>query len=277
MSVGYKTIGYSIVTQASDLFAGLRRVAFAVRLSKASQSSAYKRTFLGPLWLTMEQFTFLLIFGYISTAIFGDNFFDRITYVGLGLWMFGLVSDMCVGSARIIEKYSGYRNSDLPLSFSAIRHVVEVMHCFMYRFFGVLPIVVVGNNDIFRFSSLIIFFQVVVAIIFFGFGMSLAVSTLCTRFRDMKPILDLLGRLAFFVTPVFWKIEDIASSNPGRSLAIIQPYNTFSAFLAPMTALLRGDNELAFEITNMWLHSGLAFSLGLIVFGLFGLKTKVWR
>lgn len=274
--MNYKTIGYSNTIQVGDLFKGVRRVPFAIRLSKASQSAAYKRTFLGPLWLTFEHLTFLLVFGFISTAIFGDNFFDRITYVGLGLWMFGLVSDMCVGSARIIEKYSGYRNADLPLSFSAIRHVVEVAHCFMYRFFAVFPIVVVSNSDIFRFRSLIIFFQVVVAIMFFGFGMSLGVSTLCTRFRDLKPILDLLGRLAFFVTPVFWKMEDIASSNAGRSLAKIQPYNTFNAFLAPTTALLRGDNELAFEITNMWLHSGLAFSFGLIVFCFFGLKARVW-
>lgn len=266
----------SPLTQVRDLESGLRRCGLAIRLSRASQSAAFRRTILGPFWFTLEQLLFILAFGFIAAAIFGDNFRDRIFHVGIGLWVFGLVSDLCVGPARIVEKYSGFRNADLPHSFGAVRHVVEVVHSALYKLMGLLPIVMLGNHEIYRWESLVVISHVFVGLVTLGYGMSLAVSTLCIRFRDLKPMLDLAGRLAFFVTPVFWKIEDLGNTSSGHTLQQIQPYNTFNVFLDPITAVFSGDSVSASEIERVWFHSSLALVAGLTVFSALGSRFRAW-
>jgi lipopolysaccharide transport system permease protein len=60
-----------------------------------------------------------------------------------------------------------------------------------------------------------------------AFAVTLISSILCTRFRDLPQIVQNLLQVAFFVTPVLWRPEQI-----GESAFYLVALNPFAAFCA---------------------------------------------
>jgi lipopolysaccharide transport system permease protein len=68
-----------------------------------------------------------------------------------------------------------------------------------------------------------------------GVAMSLLLGGICARFRDIMPIVNSVMQIAFFLSPVIWKPEQLGA------LAIWLPLNPFYDMLEIVRAPLLGE------------------------------------
>jgi len=79
-------------------------------------------------------------------------------------------------------------------------------------------------------------------------GLVLLLGTFCARFRDILPIVSSVMQIAFFVTPVIWKPEQLGTDH---ALLSLNPFfDLLEIVRAPLLGTLPG--------ADVWLGAGLS-------------------
>ena len=194
----------------------------------------YRRSALGPFWLTISMGTMVGALGVLYAGLFKSEIDAYMPFLALGfvVWGFisGMINDGCVAFVGVdtIIKQVG-----LPLSV----HV--------YR--------VVWRNLIIFAHNIIIFF--VVAVIFRvwpgwagllslpglvllslnGVWIGLLLGLISARFRDVPQIVASVVQVAFFLTPIIWKPEQL----PDRPAVV--DFNPFHHLMEVVRKPLLGE------------------------------------
>jgi ABC-2 type transport system permease protein len=71
-------------------------------------------------------------------------------------------------------------------------------------------------NGIFPRLSWLWAIPLLAALVLFAFGLSLMLSALYVRFRDIEPIWDVVLQIMFYATPIFYPIEMLVYINGGE-------------------------------------------------------------
>jgi len=219
----------------SDLVEGARVTHLWGRLGWQDIRRRYRRSTLGPFWITISMGLLIGVLGTLYGGLFKVDGSNYVPYLALGfvIWTLvsGLITDGCtayVSASNIIQQ------ARLPLSV----HV--------YR--------VVWRNLIVSFHNAVIF--VVVAIAFSvrpgwtgllaipglvllcvnGVWVGMLLGAFAARFRDVPPIIASVVRIAFFVTPIIWMPELL----PNRAVLPMN-LNPFFHVLEVVRAPLLGE------------------------------------
>lgn len=196
----------SIPTMAlEDLWIGLKRTDLWWATSLHETRQRFRRSLIGPLWLTLSMGIFIGALGYVMTQLFGQDPSWFLPYLATGIIFWTLLTSIIneAGTAFVSqEKF--IRNVPMPLS----------VH--YYRMIARNIIIWLHNMVIFVLVFLIFQHSVNVAVLAFipGFMLFMAVVTvggLCiaivsTRFRDIPQVVGSLLQVVFFVTPIFWSV-----------------------------------------------------------------------
>lgn len=260
----------------SNLLKGLTMFGLAYSLSTSKTRASYRRTFLGPFWLSIEQLFITTGFFAISSSLFNNQVTGRIEHVALGLVGFGLVSGMISGSADLPSSFQAFKNSQLPIAFGVLAQVVHLWHLTLYRLIGVVPLLVFGTEISLR-PFLVIGVPVAAAVLTcFGLGVGLFIGIVSIRFRDLKPILDSVTRIAFFCTPVFWRLDDIQQGQSLLDLRSFDTLNPYSLFTNLFRLTIQSENlsQLVSASVAIWMS---AFSIvGITTYLIFHHKIRSW-
>lgn len=263
-----------------DFGSGLARLDIALRLVKLEIRKMHARTFLGPIWVSVEQLVFTLGYGLFSSAIFGANFLERSTYVGLGLAWFGAVGGLIQGSAQIPELMKKAIASSLPVSSAFFVHAIRATLLLFFRLAGVTPFVLIlavekGNFSLFRVLLVIPY---VATWLIAAIGTSLVVGVLFTRFRDIGPISSVVLQLALFLSPVFWHEKDLRGvGNSASALAGLQNFSPWSWNLSFLRSIFIHDDVVPVaDLLGLTVSSLLLLLVGLAVFSAGSRSLRVW-
>lgn len=225
----------------------------------------YKRSVLGPLWITLGTAISVVGLGVIWSALFkmDRTVFIPMLTIGLILWQF--MSACIVESASVFTRQSGaIRNLDLPLSLYptqlVLRHIINLAHN-APLFFAVALILGLSFNA--NAPMALCGLLLVIANLFW---MSLLIAMLGARFRDFEYFIVTIMPLLMFLSPVMYR--------PNALPAIIGKYMWLNPF-ADMIEVIR--YPLLGEATPVFVYG---INLAMLVFGgtatilLFGAKRK---
>lgn len=129
--------------------------------------------------------------------------------VGLVLWFFmaGVINESAncfVNQAVIIKNYS------LPLSLHTLRllsrHLINFSH---NLFIIIIAFIIYGAPSLINIGWAILGFLLIIVNLWW---ISLLISTLGARYRDLAPSIEALMPILFFLTPILYKKSDITSS-----------------------------------------------------------------
>jgi ABC-type polysaccharide/polyol phosphate export permease len=181
----------------------------------------YRRSILGPLWLTISMAitigTISLIFG----TIFNLPLKQFVPYVTIGiiLWNFlvGVVTEgcMCFVSAEALIK-----QLSIPIEVHVLRVVWRNIIILGHNLL-ILPIVLLLTGSEFGWSGL----NSIIGIFLFLINVTWFVAllgVLCTRYRDLPQIISSLLQILFYVTPIMW-MPQLFSSNKYLALLELNP------------------------------------------------------
>ncbi len=236
-----------------------------------SVGNRYKRTVLGPWWLTLTTLLFVFGLALLRVGLGGGDLREAIPYVGLGYIIFGLISGGVLAGVGVYTsagtELSTARN---PYSMYVARsNLVQVID-FLHDAVVILVLVLVFAIPF----SLAWGWSVVatVLIVASSVGVGLWLGPVASRFRDIGPLVQAIMRLMFFLTPIFWSVDQIQST--GR--ANWAWYNPFTyPVLAFRDPILGTDHGWAPLVVTAGL-AVLNLVVGVIVFTRFRARIPYW-
>ncbi|WP_262296290.1 ABC transporter permease [Microvirga sesbaniae] len=181
----------------------------------------YRRSKLGQFWITLSIVIFIGAIGVVYSALFKQPVETYIPYLATTYIVWTLLSGIITDSAGAFVQAEGFlRQQALPKSTFILRVLVRnflsfahniVVLPFVFLLFGVAP----SWTWFAALGGLI-----VVALV--GFLAALICAILCTRFRDLPQIIQNVIQVAFFISPITWRVELL--DEPLRPWVVLNPF-----------------------------------------------------
>jgi len=235
----------------------------------------YRRTKLGPLWVTVSTALTVLMVGTIYGGIFGapsgKTLFDYIAYFACGLvfWMFvsNTVSESCLvfsQSAPLIKALP------LPLLLHVFRMLTRNLVLLAHNVLVIIMLWLISPWSL--GWSVLLVVPGIVLVVLATFGVALALSVICARFRDIQPIVLALLQLAFLLTPIIWPAEAMS----GRRAVILLDLNPVYYLLEAVRSPLLGE-PTTLRIWGIAAAVAVAsFGIGLFIYGRYRHRIPYW-
>lgn len=243
-----------------DLWEGLRRPQVWWTFALHETRQRFKRSVLGPLWITLTMGIMVASMGLVFSTLFGQEIDKTLPHIAVGIICWGLLTG-CIneGTQTFIGAENFIRNVPLPVSVHFYRMMAR--NLIIFGFNMAIYIVLLAW---FRFPLNFSFVEVIPGFALFlgnAAWMGLIAGVLSTRYRDIPQVITNAVQVIFFVTPVFWSPESL----PKRPAFV--DWNPLYHVLELVRAPLLGYDVPP----ESWL-----FALVLLVVGA-GLTALVWR
>ncbi len=192
----------------TDLGRGLSRWQDWWTLSWYDVRGRYRRTYLGPWWITLQQIVFVAGLSLLFGLLLGQDLKTYVPYVAIGFlcftWMTGMLQQ---GAASITASAAMIKTSPGPISIYSLRVVASATIQFLHDLVVIILVIVIFQVQL--SVSLVLFPVAFAVIVVNGLAMCLWLGPLVARYRDVGQVIDSLVRILFFFTPIFWTAADL--------------------------------------------------------------------
>ena len=168
----------------------------------------YRRSLLGPLWLTLSMGILVGTLGFLFADLFGRPVREYLPYLALGFILWSLISGLVIDGCDVyIKSKSVILEINAPLSISVFKMVWKNVLVFFHNIwiFVIVAIILGIWPGVTGLLAVPGFFLICINGFWFGLLLGLA----CVRYRDIKPIIASFMQIAFFLTPIIWKVDQL--------------------------------------------------------------------
>lgn len=196
----------------ADWWDGTRRIDIWWTLAWFDIRLRYRRSMLGPLWLTLSMGAMIIGMGPLYSSLFNNDLTTFFPYLALGIIYWSLFSTIVTDSCTTFVNSSSYlKQAYFPISLFVWRSMSRNLIVFAHQIVLFLPVAWWVNLEFTSNAWLVVPALVITLINAHAIGIMLGL--LCTRFRDVTQIVTSVMQVLMFLTPVFW----MASSLPTRA------------------------------------------------------------
>lgn len=216
---------------------------FWSKYALADVSRIYARTRFGIVWELFGPLVFVFGIGFAYSRLHGYPLAVYFPHLALG-YIIWLNMQMHVGgSCSLFLKYkSVVLGAKRPLLSFILRHYVAAMIYSAVHLLILLPIILF-NYDQFKNFHITWFFIYFSLYNICAIALSIIISIVSLRIRDVPHFLLAVNRLAFFVTPVIWM-----EKNLGEIGEIVLKLNPYSYFLVGQRNAILGQDGSYFDL-----------------------------
>ncbi len=183
----------------------------------------YRRSVLGPFWITISMFVLILGIGLLYSQLFRMNLRDYLPYIALGdiVWIY-ISTTVQEGCTTFTASENLIRSMRLPMTLHVMRLVTRTFIVFLHGAVAYLPFVVFLKIE----PELVWLLALpgVALIVLATIPITAIFGMLSARFRDLQPAIANFMQLGFFMTPIIWKADMLG---PHRWVADINPIYHF--------------------------------------------------
>ena len=191
---------------AKDLADGLRMHRVWTMLARMDIRQRYRRSILGPFWITIAMIVWILAIGPLYSRLLGIGSRDFIPYLAMGIITWGLLSGVILeGAAAFVGAEHLVRSMKLPYTVHVMRVLQRNLIVFAHNLLAFVPFMLwLGIRPQWHWLWAL---PGVVLIMLAALPTAFLLGTLSARFRDLQQMIASIVQLAFFITPIFWKPE----------------------------------------------------------------------
>jgi lipopolysaccharide transport system permease protein len=182
----------------------------------------YRGSLLGPFWLTLSTAVMIGSMGFLYASLFHMDLHEYLPFLALSLvlWNFlgALVGDACICFTSAEGMIRAVR---LPFSLYGGRVVMRNLLVLAHNI--VVIVVVDVLLDISPGAVALLAIPAFLLWLVVGLALSVLLGAICARFRDIPPIIASIMQMAFFVSAVIWRPEQLKDQ---EYLLIFNPFYT---------------------------------------------------
>jgi len=249
---------------ATEIFDGFRAWRVWTILGWDDIRQRYRRSILGPFWITLSMGIFILLLGVIYSHLFHMDLSTYMPYLSVGYIVWGFISattnDSCGAfheGARIIKQIR------LPFTTYVFRVICRNFIVFLHTIVIFIPVAIYFNviPDWKTLLALPGLFLVVVNVTW----VAATLAIISTRYRDVQQIVGTIVQLMMFATPIMWPASSLGNA---MIVAEVNPvYHLIEIVRAPMLGA-------APELRSWLVACGLGVGGCLLATGLFVSKSR---
>jgi len=181
-----------------------RHLSLGLSLGLNDIRQAYRRSALGPFWITIGMGVQVLAIGLVFGVIFNSPMNEFLPFLAASLiiWAF-ISSSITEGGAAFINGEGVIRQISLPFYLHLIRTIGKNVLMLGHNSI-ILPVVFIFFLRAPNVNLLLVIPGLILTILFLT-AISYPIGLATTRFRDLQQILASIMTVAFYVTPVIWQ------------------------------------------------------------------------
>lgn len=216
---------------------GLRERQLWAHLGWQDIKQRYRRSVIGPLWITISMVVLALALGLVNSVLFGADIGTILPNITVGLIVWTFISG-CVleGSDTFISNEGLIKILPAPLMVYILRTVWRQTLLFAHNMIVYVLILAVFFVDIdhpykiFEFSNItqpglnwgiVLAIPAFVAIMANGAWVALLFGIVATRFRDIPPLVNSFITMIFYMTPIMWSMDQVSHGNGGKNASAL--------------------------------------------------------
>ncbi|ACU34105.1 ABC transporter permease [Actinosynnema pretiosum subsp. pretiosum] len=253
----------------------------------------YRRSVIGPLWITISMGTTAVAMGLLYSQLFGQDISTFLPYMTAGflIWNF-MVGCITEGTDVFIANEGLIKHLPAPITVHVLRLVWRQMLFFVHNlvvyvivagiFFGTLsePYHMQGDPNLHPGISWTIllaipgFFLLAVNAVW----VALLFGIISTRFRDIPPVIHSFINLVFFMTPIVWHTGILSKLGEGSGdwRVLIAELNPLYHFLEIVRAPLLGHAQDWHHWVVVGAFTVVGWALALVALRNYRARVSYW-
>lgn len=191
-----------------DLIQGAKQHELWFMLGLQDIKQRYRRSVLGPLWITIATGVMAAALGLLYSMLFQIPVAKFLPHVTVGLIMWNFISGAIKeGSTIFIDNEGLIKQLPAPLSVHVYRLVWRQTLFLAHNLvIWVLLIIIFPRALGWEFF---LFIPGLCLLLVNGVWVAMFFGIIATRFRDVAPLLEALVQLLFYVTPIVWMTDTL--------------------------------------------------------------------
>jgi ABC-type polysaccharide/polyol phosphate export permease len=215
-----------------DLYEGVRNWRMWTMLGWNDIRRRYRRSILGPFWLTISMSLLVAALGSLYAQIFHMDIASYLPYLTLGFIAWGFISATIKDSCQAFwSQGEMIKQIRVPFTVYVLRMVWGHFIVLLHTIIIIVPIWIYFHHwpDSTALLAIPGLFVIILNLVWVG----VALAVLNTRFRDVLQIVETVLQITVFATPIMWPVS--ALGNDRRFIADINPmYHLIELMRAPL-------------------------------------------
>ncbi|OBJ70743.1 ABC transporter permease [Mycobacterium sp. 1274756.6] len=231
----------TLARAGQDLIEGFHRHELWLHLGWQDIKQRYRRSVLGPFWITIATGTTAVAMGGLYSKLFKLDLAEHLPYVTLGLIVWNLLNAAILEGADVFVANEGLiKQLPTPLSVHVYRLVWRQLILFGHNIIIYVVIAFIYPKP-WTWPDLAVI-PAMVLIVLNCVWVALCFGILATRYRDIGPLLASIVQLLFFMTPIIWNDKTLQQQN-AQGWAKIVELNPLMHYLDIVRAPLLGADQ----------------------------------
>lgn len=254
-----------------DIIAAIKRMPLVGMLGWQDVRARYRRSAIGPFWITLSMGVMIGTIGIVFGQIFQSPIHEFLPFLTIGMILWTFISSVIAeGSTGFIAAESIIKQLPIPLFVHLMRMIWRNVLILLHNVV-IFPIVLLIVGKPLYWTALWSIPGLLLGVINLGW-IVLLLATICARYRDLPQIVNSVLQVFFYLTPVMW----MPSLLPARAGTYLLDLNPFYHLLEISRAPLLGQLPSA---TNWLVAGGLAVAgwiLALVFYGRYRRRIAYW-
>jgi ABC-type polysaccharide/polyol phosphate export permease len=166
----------------------------------------YRRSYLGPFWITISMSLLVAALGFLYSHIFDTDIETYLPYLALGFILWAFISTCVKESCPIFAVHGNLiKQIRIPFSVHLLRSIWANFIVLLHTIIIIIPIDLYFGHWPGSVALLAVPGILLIGLNLLWIGICLAV--LNTRFRDVGQMVDTVLQIAVFATPIMWPVS----------------------------------------------------------------------
>jgi ABC-type polysaccharide/polyol phosphate export permease len=245
-------------TVSQDLLPGIRASQLWGMLGWDDIRQRYRRSVLGPFWITLSMGVFILLLGVIYARLFHIGIASYLPFLSIGYILWGFISQTTNESCRAFQEGERViKQIKLPYTVYVLRVVWRNFIVFFHTIVIFVPVAIIFQVNP-GWAGLLVLPGL--ALVYINqVWVTFVLAILGTRYRDLVPIVATVVQIMLFVTPIMWPITALGDAT---IIAYINPlYHLIEVVRAPMLGMAPHPLSWVVAVSMAMAGSMLAIAL----------------
>jgi lipopolysaccharide transport system permease protein len=252
-----------------DLYDGIMQWPLWTMLGWSDIRQRYRRSTLGPFWITLSTGIFIAVLGVIYGRLMKIEISSFLPYFAVGYIVWTFISSATIDCcSAFLESERIIKQIRRPFSVYVLRVVWRNFVIFLHTAIIFLPLLLIFHVDA-GFSALLAVPGLLILFVN-QIWIGLVLALLNARFRDVLQMVTTMTQILFFATPIMYPVEGLGD-------AVILAYiNPVFHFIEIIRAPLLGKLPMPESWLVVLITIGLGFAAALLLFRRVSRRIVYW-
>jgi len=221
---------------------------------------SYRRSTIGPFWITISTAVQIATIGFVFSTIFKSDISIYVPYLATSLLVFTFITTFLnEGNMSFIQAEGIIRQTHFDPSMYVGRTLIRNILGFAHNLV-ILPVVFLVLGTPSSFGMLLAipgFLLVLVNLWWLGHLFAL----ISIRFRDFPPIFGSIITVAFYATPVMWVSDQVPDGESNLLISANPLFHLLSIVRSPLLGEMASETSWIFSATMAAVGSVIVYVL----------------